>query len=383
MLNIAVLGKNIKKYRIEKQMTQEQLAEQLLVSYQAISNWERGITPPNIENLCDLASLFHVSTDKLIGRENFKNDGLMIGIDGGGTKTELVLFSKHGEVLNKVRCAQTNPIDIGMERCCQILDEGIQRLLCDTVNVQGIFAGIAGTSVDDNAKRIADHLKKKFNISRVWVDSDAVNVIASRISGTDGMALICGTGSVLFARENGQVHRVGGWGYLFDESGSAYDIGKDAIRAALAQLDGMGERTMLVDMLRTELQSELWDSLNKLYSKGKLYIASLAPLVFEAAVQGDQVASEIIQKNVSHLALLINTAQKLYQCGNEIVACGGIFDHRRDVLIPMLEQLVSADIKFIIPELPPVYGACVECCRMMDIIPNQEFYDTFYNTYMN
>lgn len=60
------IGKSIKKYRVEKGITQEQLAERLHVTRQAVSNWEIGKTQPDIETLSTLAECFEISVEELI-----------------------------------------------------------------------------------------------------------------------------------------------------------------------------------------------------------------------------------------------------------------------------------------------------------------------------
>lgn len=60
------IGKNIKKYRMEKGMTQDQLAEKLNVTRQAVSNWETGKTRPNLETLAAIGEHFGISVEDLI-----------------------------------------------------------------------------------------------------------------------------------------------------------------------------------------------------------------------------------------------------------------------------------------------------------------------------
>ena len=381
MFNPTILGENIKRQRRKKKLTQAQLAEKMFVTSQAISGWERGITPPDLENLCKLSAFFDVSLDSLVGNYDLVDERLMIGIDGGGTKTEFVLFTESGRILRRLKLAQSNPNDIGIEKCCAVLTEGIDALLDVAPKVCGIFAGIAGCVTGDNAQRVSAYLKPRYKSIMIAVDTDGVNVLACNTDAFNSMALICGTGSVLFVRENGIMHRIGGWGYLFDESGSAYDIGKDAVKAALAQGDGLGEDTVITDLLKEECKSDMWDSLNVVYSKGKPYIASLAPVVFKANELGDTAANRILRKNAAHLASLITTAMAKYNCGSHVVACGGLMEHYKEVLLPMIKESVPENVAFLFPQVPPVYGACVECCRMMDIAVNEKFYDTFHEDY--
>jgi len=311
-----------------------------------------------------------------------KENRLMIGIDGGGTKTEFILCTEKGIILDRVKLSRSNPNDIGLEKCCEVLAEGIDKLLEIAPSVCSIFAGIAGCLTGDNAERVAAFLRERYPLIEVNVDTDGVNVLSCNPDSADSMALICGTGSVLFARENDRKHRIGGWGYLFDEAGSAYDIGKDAIKAVLAQMDGMGEETILTDLLKKEMQSDIWEGLNVIYQKGKAYIASLAPLVFRAHAMGDKVSEDILRKNAAHLALLINTAMKNYSCGSSVVACGGLIEHFRDVLLPMIEDRLDMKVDFIFSKVPPVYGACAESCRRVKILPDRDFYETFCKAYV-
>ena len=64
-----MLGKEIQKLRRSRGLSQEKLAEQMEVSRQAISKWESGAAVPEVEKLIQLARLFEVSVDRLLGLE--------------------------------------------------------------------------------------------------------------------------------------------------------------------------------------------------------------------------------------------------------------------------------------------------------------------------
>lgn len=63
------LGINIRKMRLERGMTQRQLAYRLRVSVQAVSKWERGKTYPDVTMLLPIADMFGVTLDELFGRK--------------------------------------------------------------------------------------------------------------------------------------------------------------------------------------------------------------------------------------------------------------------------------------------------------------------------
>lgn len=326
-----------------------------------------------------------------------REERVLIGIDGGGTKTEFILFTETGHILERILLTGSNPNDIGLERCCAILTEGIDELLKKAPSVCSIFAGIAGCTTGDNGEKVTDFLRRKYPQIQIKADTDGENILSCNPGGVDGMALICGTGSVLFVREHGVRHRIGGWGYLFDGAGSAYDIGCDAIRAALALNDGMRDTAVpayndekkeeteygaiLAELVQEKLQGNIWESLNDIYRKGRPYIASLASLVFQAYEKQDYFAEQILRKNAAHLSKLIFTAMQNYQCGNSVVACGGLIEHYKEILLPMIRESLRVPVEFIFPDVPPVYGACVESCREISIMPDEKFYHTFAKEY--
>ena len=61
------IGERIKYFRKENHLTQEQLADYLHVSYQAVSKWENGVSSPDLSLIAPLTDLFRISADELLG----------------------------------------------------------------------------------------------------------------------------------------------------------------------------------------------------------------------------------------------------------------------------------------------------------------------------
>lgn len=371
MKRIERIGKNIRFYREKAGLTQAELAERLFVSFQAVSAWERGQSIPDLENAVRISDLFGVSVDSLlkdVDREIF------VGVDGGGTKTEFVSFLKDGTVIGRVVTEGSNPNDVGEEASLAILSDGLSRLLQGEIP-KGVFAGIAGASAGSWKTVLSKGVSEAVGCP-VWVDTDAANVLGLAPDPEASAMIICGTGSCVFVRRGSDLIRLGGWGQLLDESGSAYDVGKDALRHALAVEDGLEQGSLLSRRLSEELGLSVFASIPRIYEKGRAYIASFAPLVCECVEKGDARSKMILEKNADRLAQLLTVARNRYGA-EEFVCAGGFF--RNIYFREMVAQ--KSGCVLLDPALPPVCGACIELlCRMKQKIP-EDFRTNFENSY--
>ena len=161
MFDIMTMAENIKTYRNKRGLNQYEFAEKLGISPQAVSKWECGQSCPSIENLCVISEILDVSIDTLIG-ENSDSEKMMIGIDGGGTKTEFVLFSESGRILKRIVLDGCNPNTVGMEEAMNILQLGIDTLMKIKGKISGIFVGAAGLDSGNNTSKIKKMLKEKY-----------------------------------------------------------------------------------------------------------------------------------------------------------------------------------------------------------------------------
>ena len=287
----------------------------------------------------------------------------LIGIDGGGTKTEFLLFRTSGEILRRVVLSGSNPNSAGMDAACAVLKEGVDRLISEGTPVQGAFAGIAGAATGENAAALEAFLQETYPALPIRVGSDILNVMDSVRGAEKCIAVICGTGSAVFARDADGLHRAGGWGHLFDGAGSGYDIGRDALRYCLEYETGLQPNSLLVDAVTARLGGSVLSRLDVLYANGTEYIASFAPIVLDAYDAGDAAAAEILRRNLERIARLINHLDKAYDCGDTLILAGGLTSHRelfRTMLPPMLIRIRMP----VFPIHPPVYGACLHCMQL-------------------
>lgn len=372
-----VLSVNIRYYRKLNKMTQKQLAEALYIVPQTISKWESGLADPDVEKLCAMADIFGISMDALIRRVSDAARRTYIAIDGGGTKTAFVLFGEDGSIIDSLTLGGCNPNACGMEKTQSVLAEGIDRLLSQGALVEGLYAGIAGASAGENKTELQKFLHERYPYIKSRVEGDIFNVINSIANVEKCIAVISGTGSVVYACDGKELHRYGGWGYLFDEAGSGFDIGRDLFRYCL-ECEDMGKLTdELYVALSEMLGGHIFNHISSIYAKGKDYIASFAPIVFEMCERGNPVAVDIVTKTVGRLAGLINRAYEGGPCGNTAIIAGGLIS-RKDILEPMLRKSVNADVDLIFADQPPIYGAAVKCMKLFgENFDRESFFNNF------
>lgn len=375
MVDLKSIGSKIKKLRQEKGLTQSKFAEEMLVSFQAVSNWERGIAPPDLENLMRISSYFGILVDELLRPDSGE---LYLGVDGGGTKTEFAVVSADGHILRRIVKEGCNPNDIGMAKTSALILEGIGDILSTFPSVKSVFCGIAGIAAGDHASRLYAEINKRYPHLDLEVKNDSANLFA--MNEDAHMAVICGTGSVVYIKLGDVYKRIGGWGYLLDHAGSAYDIGNAALRVALHEEDFAENPSALSQILRKRLGgSSVWEHISDIYNGGKAYIASLASAVFEAYALGDQKAVQIVDDTAKHLAALLNAGISVYGAKPTAIASGGIFEHYTDIMVAHMKK--HTDTQLFITNLPPIYGACRRACSLANQNITEDFISNFIKSY--
>ena len=165
-----------------------------------------------------------------------------------------------------------------------------------------------------------------------------------------GIVLISGTGMIVVGRDaNGREHRCGGWGWRLDGAGSAFDIGHHALQLSLKMADGRAPDG--------KLRHELWEALRcrSAFELKALVVspnhgadteAKLAPLVDDAAAQGNADARAILEQSASTLAQAAAiTAQALDLNTPSLCARGGALEH-----LSTFRELVNKAIFELLPE---------------------------------
>ena len=303
---------------------------------------------------------------------------LLLGVDGGGTKTAFVLIDDSGIVLARAEQPSAYYHEHGRERVAEVLEAGTAAVCGDAgagrdeiafaffaLPGYGEISGDAGF-LDEAPAAVLGHRRYRSG-------NDMVAGWAGSLGGADGINVIAGTGSMTYGERKGRSNRVGGWGELLGDEGSGYWIALRALNAFTRMSDGRTARGPLHRLLRESagIASDL-DMIDVVFTrwrKGRSEIAALAPLVVRAADEGDAVAERILADAAAELADLVEaTGASLGFAAGEPVPVsysGGVFSvpRVRDGFAAALRDR-SPDYDLRAPLLGPAAGAALYAAKL-------------------
>ena len=349
---------NVRRLRKKHNLTQKSLADNIGYSEKTVSKWENEGSVPSIEALFRIANIFRVGLEEL-----FRCDESVyyLGIDGGGTKTEFALSDPNGKIVCRLFMDGCNPNTVGIENAKCIIEDGAVQV-CKDVPLSSVvvYAGIAGCASESYADEIKIMLEK-MSFAACDVGSDNNNIVAAGLGDNEGITMILGTGICAYVVKKEETKRIAGWGYLFDNGGSSFHIGRDAINAYFSAYDGSGEETTLVQRIKETFSYSNSEFLKYLYNGGNKLVSSYAMYVFEEAEKGDRVSIAILKKHIAEIARLVRASLSHFSTYNEripIILGGGLTNQK--LLLPYLTDELGNDIKkcnIQVLDVPPVNGA--------------------------
>jgi len=308
----------------------------------------------------------------------------VIGVDGGGTKTELVLVDISGNYIGRAKVGSSNYQGIGGEKLKETLLEGFSQLMKSTnvidQKIDHIFLGLAGAGRESDRKEIKALFNNTEFQDKISVDSDAIVALAGAFGTAPGIIIISGTGSICFGKSSeGKVVRSGGWGYLLGDEGSGYYIGRKATMAALKDFDGRGDKTKLRSALEQHFNlTSIELIIPQIYQNkiDRIAIAQLAPIVFEYANNGDGVAEEIIRQTGRELGKLAKAVAEKLNFSNEeirVALIGSIFKQKEMLINDISKELyeISWNIEISDSLFEPQFGAALMAMQKCKIEINE------------
>lgn len=313
-------------------------------------------------------------------------DGWYVGVDSGGTKTQAVVGLARGgsitQMASVVVPAGSNPLDVGIAAAVEVMVRAV-RLACEQAGIaphqlQGGCAAVAGCGRAETRIAMEAGFEQHFAQLRMHWVHDGWAALASAGVPPVGVAVISGTGSLVFARtSDGRTARTGGWGYLLGDEGSGFAIGRAALVAVARAYDGRAQPTRLAQALAIKLHVTGWEELLRLIyqqAKPRQMIAELAPVVLRLAEEGDRASRAIVQRASEDLAEMIEVVVrqlKVPPVDLPLILSGGMLSNCQFLRHELLERLRQFGVEFakhqVVPD--PALGAlrlAVRCEQLPD-----------------
>ena len=300
------------------------------------------------------------------------NQGYVIGVDGGGSKTVAVLANLRGRILARHQVGSSHPRNIGIKNAINNLAQAIEKVLGKIKGDKKILATFLGLpAMEEEFKLKKEIIKRKLLKHReirpifkgkVIIGSDQLAGFRSGINEKDGVILIAGSGSVCHGWKGKKEVITDSCGYL-SEAGSAFFVGQKALQAVFKDLDGRDKKTLLTKLIFQKLKIKTKENLVSLvYSKEpREVLLSLSVLCDTAAKKRDKIAEKILIEAGRELALSTNTViRKLnfQKVKFPLVLIGSMFKSK--IVLDTAKKEIrkfALRVKFIRPGVEPVVGA--------------------------
>jgi len=305
----------------------------------------------------------------------------VIGMDGGATKTAAMLSDLSGNVLAEDTGGPSNPQVVGFEKVGEVIVGLVAELSgragCKTNDVLSLVAGLAGAGREGDKDQVKAAIanearKRKVVMGHVGIETDGRIALEGAFKGKPGIIIIAGTGSFALAKDHkGATHRAGGWGRILGDEGSGYAIGRDGLNAVTKHLDGRGKPTLLTELIDSRFALSNHDKIIGAIYRSNFDVATVAPLVIEAAEAKDAECQRILNKATfelfEHVRVLVNRIEESKGARAKIpVAFIGSLISNENVYRKILTQKITfsmPQVSVIAPEAPPTFGAVLLSIR--------------------
>lgn len=278
---------------------------------------------------------------------------IVVGVDGGGTKTRVLVADESGKTFADVSGPASAVKPGHAEHSAQVIAETVAMALeeaeLEHVIPKVLCVGVAGVGREHERQALWQALAAREIAEEVLVHADATVALDDAFGDGAGVLLIAGTGSVAFGRgPTGTVARCGGWGPVIGDEGSGAWIGRRALSVVTAAADGREPETALAGAVLTAAQvNDVTELIAWAASATPAMLATLAPAVMSEAESGDLRANALLSLAVEELMLHVRSlARQLFvdeRASLPVALTGGLL-RRGQPLRKRLEQRLKSAV---------------------------------------
>ncbi len=302
---------------------------------------------------------------------------LIVGVDGGGSKTHAVALTIEGELAGRGGGPGSSPHFFGVPQSVGIVDAAVRAAIAAASGTPGsVIQANLYLSGLDLPPELAEYAKAAAALP--WtppgtvVDNDLFALLRTGTEAPDAVAVVCGTGinaiGVRSARggEPAATARFAALGPISGDWGGGSGLGEDALWHAARAEDGRGPATTLHAAVLAGMNVASIDELTQDIHFGRRSIADLAllaPSVFAAARDGDGVAIGIVDRQAAEVVAFARASlTRLGMLDREIpvILGGGVIRAGDERLMAGIEAGLARDAplaRMVRVDAPPIVGA--------------------------
>ena len=312
-------------------------------------------------------------TTDLLNARRTRTHHSVVGVDGGGTKTEAVIMDGDLRVIGEGMAGPSNPLRVGLTIAAAAVREAIDNA-CAAAKIrrsdlEAAEIGLAGARRRELRERMRETLLP-LGIRDIEVVTDADIALYGATDGAPGLVVISGTGSICCGiNSRGKRVCAGGWGPIAGDEGAGAWIARRALRAVAHASDGRGPQTLLTELACNYFHVSTADDLTTAVYAPTITnerIAGFGKDVVEAAKRKDPVSEQIIHEGATELGLAAVAVIRTLQMEREefqIAYVGGVFRAGGEMMLKPLR----AEVAKVAPRAyfaPPHFAPAVAAARM-------------------
>jgi len=300
---------------------------------------------------------------------------IVVAIDGGNSKTDVLVVDAAGTVLGSSRGPGASPQNIGVAASVAALDDLVLRALevaglpSERPFAEHTSAYMAGLDFPREEKIFHAALSEKDWSDSLAIGNDSLALLRAGTHDGVGVAVVCGAGiNAIGVGPDGRVHGFPALGKTSGDWGGGLGLGEEVLWWAARAEDGRGPGTALqaatTALFDAASVAEVTQRLHfEELPRGALH--ALCPVLFEVAAAGDEVAQEVVGRFVEEISVLISVIlRRLELTGGapEIVLGGGVLTGVEPQVIAEIERRTlklakRAVVKVV--DVAPVVGAAL------------------------
>ncbi|WP_245594406.1 N-acetylglucosamine kinase [Actinospica robiniae] len=299
--------------------------------------------------------------------------GTILAVDGGNSKTDVLLATDTGQVLAQAQAGPFTPQSSGVSTAVDAVAKAVGEIrtalgLPEGVPLaQHLSAFVAGADLPQEEEALAEAFAARGWTETVEVGNDSFALLRAGASRSWGVAVVCGAGiNCVGIGPDGRRARYPAIGELTGDWGGGSALGRMALWAAVRGEDGRGPLTELSTAVAehfgtpTALDVALGIHLGAIPEER---IHELSPLLLRVAAQGDPTALEFVQRQAVEIVVWARVALErldLLDQDAEVVLGGGVLRAAEPVLMDRVFALAAEQIpaaRLVVPSHRPVHGA--------------------------